>query len=110
MLQLDRHVPSPGVPEFNRRFGWAVGFSVVARAQTALAGSAGPTVPHRTYLSGKVAAHVLGFMNQITDAEPDARRGDDYEEGDYIGRYGIERQMENWLRGKRGVERFVVDA
>jgi hypothetical protein len=25
MLVLDRHRPSPGVPEFNRRFRWLVG-------------------------------------------------------------------------------------
>src|SRR6266571_7172001 len=30
MLQLDRHVPSPGVPEFNRRFAWLIGVVVVA--------------------------------------------------------------------------------
>ncbi len=49
-------------------------------------------------------------MNQITDPELEARRDDGYEEGDYIGRYGIERQWENYLRGKRGVERFVKDS
>src|SRR5262245_32732110 len=30
MLQLDRHKPSPGVPEFNRRFGWLVAFVSLA--------------------------------------------------------------------------------
>src|SRR5262249_9387375 len=66
--------------------------------------------PHRNYLHGKLAAHVLGYLNQISESELESRRNEGYDEGDSIGRYGIERQWENYLRGKRGIERFVVDA
>ena len=225
MLQLDRHVPSPGVPEFHKRFGWLVGVVAVAfvlivgrlwqlqvvrgeryfqqstsnfkaeqwipavrgkildrnrtvlvdnrpsfnvyvtprsfnadvrgrfvrllqlrsdeeddlgqklarardrmhpllvledvtrdrlalieQASADLPGVEVRDAPHRNYLFGKLGAHVLGYLNQIGDTELELRRGEGYEEGDAIGRSGIEKQWENYLRGKRGVERFVVDA
>ena len=56
----------------------------------------------------------LGYMNQITPEElADKRQRADtlnYHLGDYVGRAGLERQWESFLRGKDGVERIVVDA
>jgi penicillin-binding protein 2 len=82
----------------------------LAQAGPGLPGVSVRDVPHRQYLHGLLASHVLGYMNQITDAELEARRDEGYDDGDYVGRWGIERQWESYLRGKRGVERFVVDA
>ena len=69
---------------------------------------------HRNYPHGTLAAHVLGYMNQITPEElADKRQRADtlnYHLGDYVGRAGLERQWESFLRGKDGVERIVVDA
>ena len=71
-------------------------------------------VAHRNYPHGSLAAHVLGYMNQITPEElADRRQRADtlnYHNGDYVGRAGLERQWESFLRGKDGVERIVVDA
>lgn len=68
--------------------------------------------PHRNYRYGMLASHVLGYMNEIRPDELDAQPDDGphYEQGDYIGRTGIERQYEKELRGKDGIERVVVDA
>ncbi len=53
-------------------------------------------------------------MNQITPEElADRRQRADslnYHLGDYVGRAGLERQWESFLRGKDGIERIVVDA
>ncbi len=84
--------------------------ALIAQAGAELPGVAAEDAAHRHYLRGKLAAHLVGYMNQINDAELEARRAEGYEEGDYIGRSGLERQWESYLRGKRGVERFVVDA
>jgi penicillin-binding protein 2 len=68
---------------------------------------------HRSYPHGALAAHLLGYMNQISADELTERRGHDpsgYHLGDYVGRAGLERQWEAFLRGKDGVERIVVDA
>jgi penicillin-binding protein 2 len=66
--------------------------------------------PHRNYLHGTLAAHVLGYMNELSGAELDGRRAEGYDDGDYLGRYGIEKEWENYLRGKKGREFYVVDA
>ncbi|HUG16087.1 MAG TPA: penicillin-binding protein 2 [Thermomicrobiales bacterium] len=58
--------------------------------------------PARVYPAGPAAAHVVGYMSEITAEElPElARLG--YEAGDLVGRSGIEATMEEWLAGKRG--------
>lgn len=66
--------------------------------------------PYRHYPNGSLAAHLVGYMNQI-NAEELAKLSDEgYEPSEQIGRYGLERKWENYLRGTKGVERFVVNA
>lgn len=84
--------------------------ALIAQSESDLPGVSVRDVPHRHYLHGTLASHVLGYLNQISDTELESRRDEGYDEGDYIGRSGIERQWESYLRGRRGVERFVVDA
>ncbi len=69
-------------------------------------------VPHRNYRYGPLAAHVFGYMNEISGEELEnlTRAGKDYQLGDYIGRRGVERAFESELRGKDGVGKTVVDA
>jgi penicillin-binding protein 2 len=83
---------------------------LIAQAHGELPGVTVKDAPHREYPSGTVAAHVLGYMNLVTAAELESRPEDDYEDGDYVGRYGIEKEWENYLRGKKGFEKYVVDA
>ncbi|MHB8875230.1 MAG: penicillin-binding protein 2 [Myxococcaceae bacterium] len=69
-------------------------------------------VPHRNYRSGTVLAHVLGYMNEVTQEELDNlnAKGGDYALGDYLGRRGIERYFEGQLRGEDGQRKEVVNA
>jgi penicillin-binding protein 2 len=69
-------------------------------------------VPHRNYRTGTVLAHVLGYMNEVTQEELDSlnAQGGDYALGDYLGRRGIERYFENQLRGLDGQRKEVVNA
>ncbi|HEX9105433.1 MAG TPA: penicillin-binding transpeptidase domain-containing protein, partial [Polyangia bacterium] len=104
------------------RFRQFVAFEDISRDEMALLesekndlpGVAVQAVAHRNYPHGALAAHVLGYMNQITPEElADKRQRADtlnYHLGDYVGRAGLERQWESFLRGKDGVERIVVDA
>lgn len=68
----------------------------------------------RTYPYGPVAAHVLGYVNEIDPGglELERARGNprNYELGDLIGRDGMERTWEAELRGIDGEEQVVVDA
>lgn len=55
----------------------------------------------------KIAAHVLGYVGEVDQKAIDANRY--YENGDYIGRSGIERAYEDELRGVKGISYKMVD-
>lgn len=63
------------------------------------------TIRQYTYNS---AAHTLGDIGEVSmrDIEAD----DYYIRGDFIGKQGIERSYENYLRGEKGVEVLLRDA
>ncbi|HEX9508124.1 MAG TPA: penicillin-binding protein 2, partial [Myxococcales bacterium] len=69
-------------------------------------------VPHRNYRTGTVMAHLLGYMNEVTQDELERLNaaGAGYALGDYIGRRGIERYFEHKLRGVDGLRKEVVNA
>src|SRR4051812_19622580 len=66
--------------------------------------------PYRFYPQGDVAAHLIGYMTQMTANEADRLVNQGYDASELIGRYGLEDKWENYLRGKKGIERFAVDA
>ncbi|MBI5479218.1 MAG: penicillin-binding protein 2 [Deltaproteobacteria bacterium] len=84
--------------------------ALVATNRQNLPGVQIEAVPRRTYPLGTSAAHVLGYINEISAAELNSRREQGYRSGDLIGRTGLERQWEGYLRGTPGFERVVVDA
>lgn len=63
----------------------------------------------RDYPNGRLAAHVLGYVGEISAEQLETRRDDGYQEGDTIGRAGAERAFERWLRGEPRQERLEVD-
>lgn len=64
----------------------------------------------RSYPEGSVASHLLGYIGEINSAELDQRKDDNYKLGDLIGRFGLEAQYENYLRGRDGFQQVEVDA
>jgi penicillin-binding protein 2 len=66
--------------------------------------------PYRYYPQGELAAHLIGYMTQMTAAEADRLGNQGYDTSELIGRYGLEEKWENYLRGKKGIERYAVDA
>lgn len=83
---------------------------LIAQASYRLYGIDVRSEPHRYYPRGEMAAHVLGYMNQLTPSEARDKKADGYEESDLIGRDGLERVWENYLRGKKGWEKYVRNA
>jgi len=69
-------------------------------------------VPHRNYRKGPMMAHLLGYMNEVTQEELDRLNAEriEYALGDYIGRRGVERFYEQRLRGVDGLRKEVVNA
>jgi penicillin-binding protein 2 len=66
--------------------------------------------PYRYYPQGDLAAHLIGYMTQMTAAEADRLGSQGYDPSELVGRYGLEDKWENYLRGKKGIERYAVDA
>jgi penicillin-binding protein 2 len=67
------------------------------------------SVPRRSYPFGALASHVVGFMNEVSADELRAKKDEGYRAGDLVGRTGIERQWEGYLRGRTGFQKIVVD-
>ena len=67
------------------------------------------SLPRRSYPFGTMAAHAIGFMNEISGEELRAKKSEGYRPGDLIGRTGIERQWDGYLRGHAGFTKVVVD-
>ena len=83
---------------------------VMAQLETALdkPGIKVVAVRRRHYPFGTLASHALGYMNEVTADELRTRKDEGYRSGDYVGRTGIERQWEPYLRGQKGFERVVL--
>lgn len=65
----------------------------------------------RKYPQGNQFAQILGYLGEINEDElkyEQFKRG--YRAGDIIGKTGIERTYDAHLRGKPGIEMFVVNA
>jgi penicillin-binding protein 2 len=66
--------------------------------------------PRRHYLQFDRAAHLLGYMGEISQNELRNLNGSGLKSGDFIGKYGIEKTYESSLRGRRGGQQVEVNA
>jgi penicillin-binding protein 2 len=64
---------------------------------------------NRLYPQDQFAAHLVGYTGEISEKELDMPEFAKYEQGDIIGKAGIERQYNDTLRGIDGQRRVVVD-
>lgn len=63
----------------------------------------------RQYPQDGFAAHVTGYVGEISESELDSPQFIDYHQGDIIGKDGLERQYDSTLRGVDGQQRVLVD-
>lgn len=74
-------------------------------------GVAAEPIAIRRYRNGQLAAHVLGYVGEINQAELTAQPpSGHYELGDTIGKSGVELTYESDLRGAPGTQRVEVDS
>jgi len=66
-------------------------------------------VQRRNYPYGTMAAHVMGFIGEVNDKEL-AQHPGQMEQGDLIGKRGVELMYDNYLRGKDGAEYWEYDS
>lgn len=81
--------------------GEVPGVSVVQRTQ-------------RVYNHGFYFAHIIGYTGLATESDLDTLNGEDgtgrYETSDYVGKTGLEREMEHVLAGTKGKEHITLNS
>ncbi|MEO6774458.1 MAG: penicillin-binding protein 2 [Kofleriaceae bacterium] len=84
--------------------------ALVEQARASLPGVDVRHEPYRYYPQGELAASLIGYMTQMTADEADKNGMQNYDPSELVGRAGLESAWENYLRGKKGIERYAVDA
>ena len=93
-----------------------ISFNELAQIETQNADLPGVSVDtfiSREYRDKEIGAHLLGYISEVSQTQlPKLRERDklDYRLGDFIGQFGIEEQLDNYLRGENGHEFVEVDA
>ena len=63
----------------------------------------------RLYPQNGFLAHALGYTGQVSEAELDSPEFAKYQPGAVVGKFGIEREYNDWLTGTDGQRQVVVD-
>jgi penicillin-binding protein 2 len=84
--------------------------SLVLSKKTDLQGITIEVVPTRQYSGDIPAPHVVGFVGEIDRNELALYAPEDYAQGDLIGKFGLEKWGEQYLRGTKGGLQSEVDA
>ncbi len=66
-------------------------------------------LPVRFYPAGEVAAHILGYVGEVSEAEMATPEFEGVRRGAIVGKSGIERTYNRLLMGRDGARRVVVD-
>ncbi len=65
--------------------------------------------PARNYILKEEGAHAFGYVSEISDEELERRKSEGYKSGDIIGKFGLEKIYDAYLRGEGGGEQVEVD-
>ncbi|HKM39438.1 MAG TPA: penicillin-binding protein 2 [bacterium] len=82
----------------------------IAEHQSELPGVMIEEQPVRDYLLADIGAHVFGYVREIDREELESWREKGYKMGDIVGKTGLERVYDEYLRGKAGGQQVEVDA
>ena len=66
--------------------------------------------PRRTYRYAKLAAHVLGYVGEVSRKQLELPEFSDNSAGDVVGKYAIERVYNSHLSGKDGYKKVLVNS
>jgi penicillin-binding protein 2 len=66
--------------------------------------------PLRTYPYSTLAAHLLGYLGEISEVQLQHNKDLGYYPGDLVGQSGLEQAFEDVLRGQPGLRQVEVDA
>jgi len=83
--------------------------AALAERKDSLPGVSWNSKPVRNYVDLGSLSHIVGYVGDITRDELTQLYNQGYQQGDVIGKTGIERQYDDLLRGKDGRETRTVD-
>ncbi|MEA1964338.1 MAG: penicillin-binding protein 2 [Candidatus Aerophobetes bacterium] len=66
--------------------------------------------PMRFYPHKKLASHLIGHLGEVSGEELLRNSPGDIEQGDFVGKMGIEKVYNEYLQGKKGGRQIEVDA
>jgi penicillin-binding protein 2 len=66
--------------------------------------------PVRAYPTEGMAANILGYVSEVSQAQLEREEFQDFRPGEHLGQAGIERRFDAFLRGIDGGEQLEVDA
>lgn len=101
--------PKPFVPVIIDRNATMEKVAVVEINSLELPGLTTEISPVRHYLYGEEIAHAIGFTGEVSRRDMEQNIGDNLSPGDNIGKFGIEKSLDNHLRGKNGAEQVEVN-
>jgi penicillin-binding protein 2 len=64
--------------------------------------------PVRLYLDGEMLAPVIGYTGEISQEDLE-KNNDEYAYGDVLGKHGLEKFFDTYIRGRRGAELVEVN-
>jgi len=65
--------------------------------------------PRRHYINRQSAAHLIGYLSEINSDELKSGKYPERKGGDFIGKFGVEKVFEPFLKGKRGGRQVEVN-
>ena len=68
------------------------------------------STPRRHYPYGKYTSHLIGYLGEVSQEELDSDDYSDFKMGDLLGRSGIEKSYQYFLKGRDGVKSIQVFA
>jgi penicillin-binding protein 2 len=91
--------------------------AIIAEHQDELPGVSVDAIPVRSYPQKILGGQMLGYVREIADTEiaqfnqnTDAQKANfEYAQGDMVGKMGVEKSYDFWLRGKEGIQQVEVD-
>ena len=66
--------------------------------------------PQRRYLNEFLASHIIGYLGEINSNQLADELYREHRMGDLVGQYGVEREWESYLHGRRGWRLVEVNA
>lgn len=92
--------------------------AIIAEHQEELPGVSVDAIPVRDYRRSTLAGQILGYVREVSsdqeiaqfNKDPMAQKdGFTYSQGDLVGKMGVEKSYDYWLRGKEGTQQVEVD-